>query len=296
MLPKVFYIKANHANEHWKNYINWLNKTYKEDFNDDSNGYYGINTDQAASCEDYISSFGKDVPEITLEQWNILLEGFPEKWYIKCDSSTVKVVGNWFNNNHQRGNYANPDYDYFQSNNPYLAYPILSGSTHYSKSVPEGYTELTFEEFQTLTGSAIEGYIVPSDMFGGAVKEGSLVTKRSLHIYHDVTMNFTFPAEIVETWKVVLKSKKEQILIIGSNSTEVIVKEGDNNVHFRSNTESVENITKIISYYLKEFSAGEWILRVNTAVRFIQIGCVSESNLFSLDELIKVRDSHSKIN
>lgn len=74
-LPKIFAISGKHRKEKpllWSNYINWLKSTYKYSITGESDAFYGANGTRA-DWWDNISSFGRDVVELTLEEWDAIV-------------------------------------------------------------------------------------------------------------------------------------------------------------------------------------------------------------------------------
>lgn len=74
------------------------------------------------------------------------MKEFPEKWCIKCTIDTAQTIYNWLDLNKQTGtvysgNLSDGDI------NSFVQYPMYK-ECHQADYVSEGYTEITFEEFQ----------------------------------------------------------------------------------------------------------------------------------------------------
>ena len=86
-------------------------------------------------------------PEITFQQFQLnILEELPEKWCINRDGHQVEI-GKWFNEHNQSGQ---KDYDRRNYEGHIYHYPTSSVHNHSEKKVRNGYTELTWEQFEKL--------------------------------------------------------------------------------------------------------------------------------------------------
>jgi hypothetical protein len=103
-LPEYFAIKRDSDNPLWKKYINWLNKTYNLSLQGTNNifPYYGWGGDyEMAKCfHCSISNFKNPVTELTLEQWDNIVNKkddfvLPEKWVIKVTNQNRTLLNNY---------------------------------------------------------------------------------------------------------------------------------------------------------------------------------------------------------
>lgn len=89
----------------------------------------------------------KEVPTSKIEvHFENVTEGLPEKWCIAITDETIVTVGNWFNENSQT--YSK---DYHEYKSGYLHYPVFiqhGNECHQDTDIQEGYTEITFAQFQ----------------------------------------------------------------------------------------------------------------------------------------------------
>jgi hypothetical protein len=139
-LPKYFAIKKDYDNLYlWNKYITWLNKTYDVVFSGDSFSYYGYDG-FSADWFSNINSFRNPVTEITLEQWDNIVNKkdkflLPEKWCVKVTKENKSFINKWKQeknpNSEEAGLFAY--YTNYKGNNTYL--------------IPE-YKEITFEQFK----------------------------------------------------------------------------------------------------------------------------------------------------
>jgi hypothetical protein len=148
-LPEYFAIKWS-DNPLWKDYIKWLNKTYNTNLNGSYSAcFYGYDGFKVV-YESRLSFFKNPVTELTLEQWDNIVnkkDGFklPEKWYIKRDEKNYSIINRWFNNHvilynaEWSGREGNMNYPRIYNQMPNLGE---------LKLLQEGYTEITFEQFQ----------------------------------------------------------------------------------------------------------------------------------------------------
>jgi hypothetical protein len=143
-LPKYFAIKKDYDNLYlWNKYITWLNKTYDVEFSGYSFSYYGYDG-FLADWFSNINSFRKPVTEITLEQWDNIVNKkdefvLPEKWCVERNSDNYLILNNYFNSKFKK-KLADAD--------GYLVSPNYSGSSPKEWAKPTDYTEITFEEFK----------------------------------------------------------------------------------------------------------------------------------------------------
>ena len=68
----------------------------------------------------------------------------PERWCIKRDENNTELITNYFCELHNF-DYAELDCN---RNNPYLYHSKILGSGSSNREIPQGYTEITFEQFK----------------------------------------------------------------------------------------------------------------------------------------------------
>ena len=81
-LPEYFAIKRIEANPLWKKYIDWLSKTYNTYWTGDSDSYYGydgVTSYNGTERHDKIQNFNNNPIELTLEQWDKIINKSMEK-------------------------------------------------------------------------------------------------------------------------------------------------------------------------------------------------------------------------
>jgi hypothetical protein len=96
-LPKYFVIKRVKNNPLWIKYIEWLNKTYYQDWDGSYEAYYGYEGNMLYNGTNIFSNinmFKNNPTEITLEYWDKCVNGFqlPEKWCVKVGDPATKSV------------------------------------------------------------------------------------------------------------------------------------------------------------------------------------------------------------
>lgn len=141
----------------------------------------------------------------------------------------------------------------------------------------------------------IIGYKSPVTLFGN-LEAGTTYTKKrdEDHFYSPIGKqrnDQNVPAEIVETWEPVYEVQ-EEILTLGSRSVVVSIKNGA--ITARTNQFDLVTIEKVITANQNKVEMGTFYGFINPSVRCFQIGCDDEMNLFSLNELIQVRDIANK--
>ena len=98
-LPKYFIIKKDINNPLWDKYIDWLNKTYNEDWAG-TMIYYGVDgSTKHNGCDGWykIEKFKNNPTLITLEQWDEAVNGFvlPEIWWVEVTEENKDVLSKW---------------------------------------------------------------------------------------------------------------------------------------------------------------------------------------------------------
>ena len=146
-LPEYFAIKWS-SNPLWKDYIRWLNKNYGASLTgierDSYYGYGGRKLNNWDLCKDSLSYYSCLVTELTLEQWDNIVNKkdefvLPEKWCVERNSDNYLILNNYFNSKFKK-KLADAD--------GYLVSPNYSGSSPKEWAKPIDYTEITFEQFK----------------------------------------------------------------------------------------------------------------------------------------------------
>jgi len=147
-LPEFFVIKRDASNPLWEKYIKWLNDKYcckwKGNIDEYLYGYDGNNEYNGGTnywaC---VQGFQNSPVLITLEYWNEAVNGehLPEKWAVKRTEENHKILNEYFNKR---------DKSELKENDFFLVTPIYSGYSAKEYIIPEGYTEITFEQFKRL--------------------------------------------------------------------------------------------------------------------------------------------------
>jgi len=179
-LPKYFAIKCPtdyETNVLWTRFLKWLNKYghkngMRSEWDGDSVGcYYGTeNTTQGTNVWSRISQFEEGTVEITLEQWDEIVNGFklPEKWYCVITKENQEILENW------RKSVCSGDH---KKNVIFSKYCVLSshwndnsyywtGELKHLES--KGYQEITTEQF-------IKHVLKQKEMKDTILKEGDIV-------------------------------------------------------------------------------------------------------------------------
>jgi len=94
-LPKYFIILRDATNPLWDKYIQWLNKTYNENWQGTVQAYYGYNGICTAGYTVAIISNNPTI--ITLDYWNECVNGFqlPEFWYVVVNKDNLTSLSKW---------------------------------------------------------------------------------------------------------------------------------------------------------------------------------------------------------
>lgn len=170
-LPKYFIIKRDTNNPLWKDYIEWLNKTYKRSWSGAAWNFYGF--DGGPSCGgtnalNDIEFFKNNPTLLTLEEWSEMVNGFklPEMWCINKNLNS-KLIGEWFNENSDvaRKYRSTVDYVVDLKTWPYLHYPAhdKTSCTYMRPLTEHGYVEINLEEFKkhVLKEEVIDKFVLP---------------------------------------------------------------------------------------------------------------------------------------
>lgn len=93
--------------------------------------------------------------------------------------------------------------------------------------------------------------------------------------------------------------EEDQVVIftLGSNGVEIYV-DSNKKILVRGNTIQIADLKKI-SYWFKNpdgWSLAEWKISYEPNHRFIRVGCQSENNLFSLNDIDQVINTYEKLN
>lgn len=143
-LPKYFAIKRDATNPLWKKYIDWLNENYESNWSGNENAYYGnIYLNGKGNWQYDVSSLSANPIILTLKEWDEIINGFvlPKKWCIK--QASTEEVCEWFRK--KRHTYsANPTGRACK----YMCYDSLEDKSAFKAIVPEGYKEITVEQFK----------------------------------------------------------------------------------------------------------------------------------------------------
>ena len=148
IMPEYFAIKRVEDNPLWQKYIDWLNTTYEKELegcNDYYYGYDGISRSKETTCYRYIMLFENNPVELTLEQWDEIInktmeEEFelPEKWCVRTDKQEVVDYCN------VHGLY--PPYKIVEDGTTYAHFPGWNDCTT-CNGIKSGYTEITYSQF-----------------------------------------------------------------------------------------------------------------------------------------------------
>jgi hypothetical protein len=141
-LPKHFAIlNLDVDNALYDKFCVWLNSRDNEYFRlfstllvDDNTPVDVIGEDSCISCT------GVEIPELTLEEWDEIVNGFtlPEKWCVSAHKDSC--VHEWFEGKLKR-TIVNSDTSYYH-------YPDFGYKSCTSGCIKQGYTEITFEQFK----------------------------------------------------------------------------------------------------------------------------------------------------
>jgi hypothetical protein len=107
-------------------------------------------------------------------------------------------------------------------------------------------------------------------------------------------------AEVLDKWfdPVYAPEKPTQEFItIGNNNVQVRISK-DGAIKFRNTFTDILKVKWLLekAMTINKVEIAEFILQVKQDVRFILIGCQDENNLFSINDLQKVVDTHTKLN
>jgi len=139
-LPKYFIILRDATNPLWDKYIQWLNKTYNENWQGTVQAYYGYNGICTAGYTVAIISNNPTI--ITLDYWNECVNGFqlPKKWCIRVSTDKINDAINsirlW-----------SGEELHFENNSAYTNHYIGYDGKYNRDLIGGGYTEITFEQF-----------------------------------------------------------------------------------------------------------------------------------------------------
>lgn len=230
----------------------------------------------------------------------------PERWAIKNDVD--KIVGKWFDENKQ-----NSIQDYaLKYTNKYFHYPAIREKEysldneyfHAFSEVQEGYTEITFQEFQkyvlkqdnNMENKEIIGYLAPYDIPTLETKKGDIFVGKGYKTivnsnYYYNKPNFDrygsvsnhLPKEIVEKWEPCYKIK-EQVFNMGT--FEVVVRDGK---AFHNSEDITGFVKDLVTYYtlrVNEFAGYDALIE---DITFKKTGC--QSNITKLSDWKKVYDA-----
>lgn len=146
----------------------------------------------------------------------------------------------------------------------------------------------------------IIGYKAPIDLFNGTYKAGTIFTTLETYGYYQpqgcwgVTGSMV-PKEIVETWEPVFEKETFKAAIIGSKNKKINVYK-DGIIVILSHDDVTETTTiQMVKAILEDFTircginnrviGTKWKIEIASDVKFIRIGCITENNLFSINEL-----------
>lgn len=137
-LPKYFVIKRVENNPLWDKYIKWLGETYIYYWEGNVNAYYGYDGKEVTWNND-ISSFSNNPTELTLEEWDEMVNGFtlPEKWCVKdCEEVSTYASNKW-----SCANFIELDKYYCENPETYWFFTKEEADEKH-------YIEITFEQFK----------------------------------------------------------------------------------------------------------------------------------------------------
>ena len=179
-----------------------------------TNRYYGRSSNlNTWECDNQINSqclIGWDniIPLKDFEEKE--LTELPKKWCIK-GGDNVETIKNWLSTRLYR--------KVIGAKTSYYHFPEISLGVSSHGSIKEGYTEISFEDFERLVlkknnmgNRKIIGYKAPYDLFNGIVKKGTLYVLRP-YTWMYCPENYKLQAaceivkEIVETWEVVYEEE-----------------------------------------------------------------------------------------
>lgn len=211
-----------------------LNKFIRDSTNGSGYGYAdpndgiprGFSYTKSSNHFDWLGIFTKEEnlkshKQITFEQFQkyVLKQEptfvMPSKWCLNGGPDLVVWIKKWEADNNRslsvHGNAFSSIY-YPRDFSDISTLDYFEGS-----SVPEGFTLITFEQFNeyykqktmnTNEDKTLIGYKCPTDLFNGAIKKNTIYVVDSVSKYRpDHTSSFTIPKEIVETWEPVYKEK-----------------------------------------------------------------------------------------
>lgn len=151
----------------------------------------------------------------------------------------------------------------------------------------------------------IRGYKAPIDLYSGFIKAGTVympVSSGTITIYAAVDSDgkpidsgrTNLPKEIVEKWEPIYSDTIREVTVgvdLAGNFTRVKVRKGS--VEVRGTIIPIPEIIEIERHFSKFLRlAGKWDVKLAGEIRCIHIGCDSEANRFSLDDLNKVIAAH----
>jgi hypothetical protein len=222
----------------------------------------------------------------------------PEKWYINVTTKEqAEVVGRWFD----QSEFGHSD-NYYETNASLGIYGGVSPGNVYDNEVG---TEITFEQFekyilkQNNKKKEIIGYKSP--MAIGPFTKGTLYVKYipSYLTYVPeaaLTLTYSVPNEIVETWEPVYKEDQTKTLVLGTGRIKVVIGKGKIDV---DNGNVIEFDSLKIVYDLMVGGNDRRLNIVGTSTDYsvsfpkgVKIGC-SE---FEYNEIKQIIDTYNELN
>lgn len=149
-MPEYFAIKKVADNPLWQKYIDWLNTAYEKELegcNDYYYGYDGISGSKEIACYRYIILFNNNPVELTLEQWDKIINKTMEEefklqkvWFIELTEENAELVEKWHRKISKFGNL-------YDIGSFYGVYSDGSGDAWSFSSLPKNTQVITTEQF-----------------------------------------------------------------------------------------------------------------------------------------------------
>ena len=295
-LPKCFAIKQNRENPLWKQYIDFLNKKYKNNLDGSLYEYYGVNNNNALSIHFTVERFGKDVVLLTLEQWydlfikptietdNMKTE-FPKYFILNRKDNQQSLLWstfiNWMNIKFKEAKGTSP---FTGTMDEYYGFDSTYESRNCIDSFLNNPQVVTIKEWYdniyktNKMEKEIIGYIVPYDI-NMYIKKDDLFTKHTSKQYckkenRGNGSEYYLYEELVKTWQPVYKTE-EVIYTMGKSVTgtfQLVVKDGKCFHKSEDITNYVKGVIEFVEKLPNKISNYDFILDVEN-ITIKKSGC-----------------------
>ncbi len=176
---------------------------------------------------------------------------------------------------------------------PYVAEGLRHTDTIKSNHKPTIYAFETWKELsKNVPEKKIIGYRCPIDMFGQKVHAGDIYTRAgatSDFYKHSKLVGdaYKMPREIVEKWDAVYEVKSVDITV-GNHNVPITVHPDKVVLGGRKVEINQVRALRAKAHLVMDEKIFDYEVTVDHTVRFIRIGCESQNNLFSIEDLDKV--------